>query len=1023
MLQSSNSTRRGAQGIFRAGLAAILCCCVASTAAAQQPVVDPVIQRLLQPELQLLVAQLRLEPERPAGTEPFGGTLAIDADATGRIRLGAFIEVTSPAAIAELRSLGVAIGSVTGDIVTARIPLDVLGRVVELPIRRIQAARMLSILHDSSMVAIGAHLVRQRTGSGWEGSTGAGVIVGVIDTGLDILHPDFHDEDGNTRVLALWDQTFGASPPPGFLYGFRCTREMIQVVISVGNPGACPTQDLNGHGTHVAGTAAGDGSAGDTPFRYAGVAPEADLLIVKAGSIAFAEDQVVDGLVWMRDEARARGQAAVVNLSLGTQVGPHDGSTFLERLIDLLVDPGFIVVLASGNDGANRNSTPPATAPPRLIHARVQPSAGQTTELRFQVTPYTPNANRCDGVLIELNVWYDVRDRVEITVVRPNGTALTVPAGATSRSNDPQGRIEIFNAGPLQAYPTTAEAYIQLNGCSPSGVPAAGSWRIQLRPEPATAVTGVPIDVYLQTVVLGVGGTAYGTTGFDNRFLVGSPGSARRGIAVGAFVTRTCWPALTAPTVCYSSSPEVGDLAPFSSAGPTRDGRIKPDITAPGMGVMSALSRHTSAPPGRVAPGGRHWILEGTSMAAPHVAGSVALMLEHRPALGPEEVLDVLARTARQDAFTARTYDPSPGAMPSDWWGQGKLDVAAALELLLGGGPVAAVEVTPRADTIPVGGTGQLRARAFDIAGDNVFAPFIWTSLNPDIATVDASGRVRGLQLGTATIVARSGALADTVVVTVAPPAVLIVAGRSITPATPLVSPAGTLLPLLGLQLTASGPEGVDVRALGFEITGTDPVARIVLLDDPTGDGLPGEGSHVIAAADVELTGAPRTVILFTDTLLVPRNTTRSLILAVVLSGASETGTTFTARLLPQATRSVTLNSRIQDLVQHGDAIASGTATTTVLREGEVFALSANPVRGESVYFNFASRPVAAAVYTVTGSRVTDLLPRIDGLSYRWDLTNDAGERIVPGVYLVVFRVGGRLIRERLFVLSPQARE
>jgi hypothetical protein len=607
--------------------------------------------------------------------------------------------------------------------------------------------------------------------------------------------------------------------------------------------------------------------------------------------------------------------------------------------------------------------------------------------------------------------------------VRPNGTELTVPAGATSLSDDAQGRVEINNAAPIQAYPATAHGYIQINGCTPSGVPAPGRWSVRLRPQPVAGAPGAPVDVYLLTAVLGPGGTAYGVTGFDNRLLIGSPGSARRGITVSAFVSRICWPSRTAASVCYTSPPAVGDIAPFSSAGPTRDGRIKPEIAAPGMGVMSALSRHTNAPPARSSPDGPHWVLEGTSMAAPHVAGAVALMLQHRPALGPEEVLEILSRSARQDAFTSRVYDTNVAARPADWWGFGKLDVPGALNVLLGGGAVAAVRVTPAVDTIPLGGTGQLRARATDETGAVVFANYVWTSLDPAIAAVDAIGRVRGLQLGTARVVAHSDEHADTALVIVAPPAILIVTGRTLAPAQPLLAPAGTLLPLLALRLEASGPEGVDVRALGFEITGDDAAARLVLLDDPAGDAGIGETSREVAGIDVVLDGTPRMVTLPTDTLFVPRNAVRNLVLALELSGAAPTGSAFTARLLPEATRTITVNSRVQDRVQHGDLIASGPAATTVLRTGEIFALSANPVRGESVMFNFAARPSSAAVYTVTGSRVADLLARFDGLSYRWDLTNDAGETVVPGVYLLVFRVGDHLVRQRLFVLSALARE
>jgi subtilisin family serine protease len=1008
----------------RACLQLLLILCAASTAAAQQLLVDPALQRLLLPEVGVTLADVRVDPADPVEAHPFGGALSLDADAFGRIRVGVFLEIESPDALSGLRALGVEIGTVVDGMATARVPLDVLDAVLEQPrIRQIRAARMLRPAHDSSMIAIGAHTIRQHGPGGWTGGTGAGAIVGVIDTGLDIRHADFLDDAGGTRVVALWDQTQGSTPPPGFFYGLLCTRDAIQRVIDATDLSACPTQDQVGHGTHVAGSAVGNGAAGSLAVRYAGVAPEAELLIVKAGNVTFPEDRVADGLVWLRDEARARGRPAVVNFSFGHQYGPHDGTTFLERFIDSLSDPGFIVVLAAGNEGENRNTAPLPTAPPRLIHARVQPAAGVTQTVEFQITPYTPNLNRCQNVFVELSLWYEVRDRIEVTVVRPNGTQLTVPAGETGIANNQQGRIEISNAAPLQLQRTTAEAYIQLNGCPPSGVPAPGTWRIRLRSLPDGPVSGVPADLYLLAAVLGPGANVYGTTGFDNRLIVSSPATARRGIAVGAFTTRVCWPSLVAAETCYTNRPQIGDIAPFSVAGPTRDGRLKPEITAPGMGVISSLSRHVSPPFARVAPDSVHWVLEGTSMAAPHVAGAIAVMLQHRPTLSPEDVRQVFSRSARADIFTQRVYDPSPESRPSDWWGFGKLDVPAALQVLLGGGAIVAVRLEPPVDTIPLGGYAQLRATAVDETGASVFASFEWVSLNPAVATVDAVGRVAGLQLGAADIVVRSGAAADTTRVVVAPPAILHIAAQPLAPGPPVTAPAGTVLPLLRLEMRTAGPEDVILRSLGFELTGIDPDARLLLLDDAADDDGAGAAAAIVAAADVALDGTPHTVILSVDTVIVPRNSTRHFVAALQLSGAAPTGSTFTARLLPEATHTINTNSRLVDRVQHGDIVGSGAAVTTVLREGELFALSANPVRGDDVNFVFAAPPTLAAIYTATGSRVANLLPRINGLSHRWDLRNDSGERVVPGVYILVFRVEGRVVRQRLFVLSPLVRE
>jgi subtilisin family serine protease len=995
---------------------------VSAVDAQQLSRLDAALQRLLQPEVRARVAAHGIiRPGDPPDNRAFPGAYSIDTDVQGRTRVAAFIETTATErdrVLDELRRAGAEIGAVVGLRAVVRIPLAALEMLTVLPVQRAEAARMLQGTHDSSMIAIGVHLVRQRTATGWTGVTGRNTLIGIIDSGLDITHPDFRDDNGVTRVVGLWDQITGSRPPSGFTYGFYCTQSAVQSVITTGNLAACPTSDLVGHGTHVAGTAAGSGAAGPDPFRYAGVAPEAELLIVRAGNSTFAEDRVVDGMVWLQREAQTRGRPMAANLSLGHQYGPHDGSLLFERMLDELAGPGFVIVAAAGNDGANMNTVNPPASPQRLIHARALTRPGVTARVEFHVTPYTPNANLCTGNFIDLSAWYDPRDRVQITVVRPDGTQVSAPAGTSTISDGPAGRVQIQNGAAAAPFSATVEGSIQVSGCGTSGAPAAGLWTVVFQALDAGG-GNAPVDLYINNFRLGPGGSVNGGAGFDNRFVVGSPGNAQRVITVGAFTTRTCWPSLTGGSVCYSAPSQVGDLTPFSSGGPTRDGRLKPEISAPGAAIISALSRQTNAPAARTAPGGTHWALEGTSMAAPHVTGAIALLFQHRPGLTPEDTRDVLVRSARQDLFTQRTYDATPGARPSDWWGAGKLDVPAALAELLGGGTVAVIRTAPAHDTIPVGGVVQLRASARDAADAPVFANFAWTSLDPGIATVSVHGLVRGLAPGTARIVASAGAVADTTIIAVQPAAVLTLRARSTVPAQPVQTPKGTLLPLLAIAAEARGPESIELRALAFELTGYDPAARLVLIDDAAGAGVVGDAPRIVAARNVALTGDPMTIVLSTDTILIQRNTTRNFIVALGLSGAPPTGTTFAARLVSAGTRTMTSNSRVADRFELAGTLASGPAETTVLAAGEVFAMSENPVRSDVVIFNVAAAPTIASVYTATGSRVVDLLPRFNGLSLRWDLTNDAGVRIVPGVYFLVLRIDGQLVRERLIVVSP----
>jgi subtilisin family serine protease len=1010
-LQRAAVARRGLQ---RAALLVVALTAAAVPAAAQEPVLDPVLRRLAEPVLQQSVAGLGALRRDLSATElPIAAALAIDTDAAGRARIGIIVELQSAAGLAALRALGAEIGSVAGAIVTARVPLDVVGDLAGLPVRRVQAARTLRTLHDTSMIAIGADQVRRREGGIWTGSTGAGVIVGIIDTGIDVRHPTFRNGDGSTRLLGLWDQLLIGMPPTGFSYGHHCTARAVQDVLDTSSPATCGSEDLSGHGTHVAGTAAGNGAGGSGSGRYAGVAPAADLLIVKAGNGSFSEDRVIDGLRWLRDRGRALGRPVVVNLSLGHQYSAHDGTSLFERVIDDLSAPGFLIVLAAGNDGANDNRG--AGTPPRLIHARTWPQSLRADTLELVVPTY-PGRSGCSN-FVWLSLFYDPRDRVAITVRRPDGTSAVAPYQSSTEQSALQGRITLHNAVGAQL-PGTAEASIAIDGCNTGGPgPEPGTWLIVLS-APAAAGAGAA-DLYLHTSLLGQQiGRAYGARGFDNSGVVGTPGTARRGITVGAFATRGCWTTASREE-CYALREETGDLAHFSSGGPTRDGRMKPEITAPGVGIISALSRTAQPPPTRVVDGGSYWVLEGTSMAAPHVTGALALLLQHRPALAPEDVIEIFSRSAVRDQFTSRTYG-TPGAASTEWWGHGKLNMPAALSVLLSGGVVAAVHVSPALDSVPAGGVIQLRATTVDEAGRVVFGGVHWRSLEPDRATVDTQGRVSGRQLGSARIVVQSGVHEDTALVHVAAPATLTVTPRSLVHA-PVRTSKDEVLPVLALRLRASGPERVQLQRMSFEVSGPGRLVRVLVIHDANANGLIDDGDHIIQQTGrITATAVPAVLEARIDSVLIGRNAERNVIIALEFGALPTHGGRFTLRIIPAQLHTRNDNSQEQDRVTFAGGVAAAAVELTLLAEDEAFALSENPVRSGSVIFNFAAVPTLATVHTVTGTRVADLMRRIDGVQFTWDLTNDAGQHVVPGVYLLIFRVNGELIREKLMVLRAR---
>ena len=181
------------------------------------------------------------------------------------------------------------------------------------------------------------------------------MLVGDVDTGVDYGHGDFDDAAGNTRLVNIWDQTVNGAAPAGYGYGTEWSSAQIDA-------NTCTETDLNGHGTHVLGTIGGDGSQtgyGFAPFTYAGMAPKADLIMVKTTSYTTA---ILDGVQYIFQRATALGRNCVVNLSLGSQYGPHDGSSAFESGLNALCGPGRIVVIArppspSQGPGAARRSS------------------------------------------------------------------------------------------------------------------------------------------------------------------------------------------------------------------------------------------------------------------------------------------------------------------------------------------------------------------------------------------------------------------------------------------------------------------------------------------------------------------------------------------------------------------------------------------------------------------------------------------------------------------------------------------
>lgn len=615
----------------------------------------------LDPQLGLLVAYpQRLEMMKQQGKSLRKSTEGWEINAIITFRGG----------VEDLQKAGVKIRCVVGDIAVASIPFQQLEAISELPsviyIESCQADR--ALLNESGPV-VGA--VKARTDLGY---TGEGVIVGIIDSGIDWRHRDFCNPNGTTRIKYLLDLSQNGSVYGGRLY----TEEEINAALQ--GSGFIDQYDYVGHGTHVAGIAAGDGSATSTFGSYAGMAPKADIVIVKATSDElsqkfFTDDQIT-ALAFVDSVAAVLGEPYVVNLSFGGNSGAHDGTAPTERAIRQMVGagiPGKAIVTVAGN---NREDD---------IHAQAVLSASsKTADVTFRVDPYTRQSGT-ENDLVQIDAWYDGTAKISVTITSPSGSSLgpLVPGGFDSK-NTSSGFIYAWNSyyedGDRYVpgiNPNNGDREIQIDiyDATAQMPPESGLWTLRFSGDPGK------LDAWISSASMNV-------SFVDGNVPTGKvsiPGTAENAITVGAFVTKNSWEDKDGHR--FGNDLEKGNIASFTNPGPTRTGDVKPDISAPGEVVASTLSG--DAMPGNgisifesplpgypnalILPGEFDAIASGTSMAAPHVTGAVALLLQKYPQASADQLKDLLIRSANVDAKV--------GTVPNNDWGFGKLNIYAALQL------------------------------------------------------------------------------------------------------------------------------------------------------------------------------------------------------------------------------------------------------------------------------------------------------------------------------------------------------
>lgn len=519
-----------------------------------------------------------------------------------------------------------------------------------------------------------------------------GVVVGIIDTGLWLEHPAFLDSEGNSRVLYYWapDATAGGHIPSDMGYGRECMPRERGLADCEGLP-----RDNNGHGTHVASVAVGGGEE-----KYWGVYPTADIIFVSLGQLATSAE-MANAVHYIFSRADRLGVPAVINLSYGSHIGPHDGNFPLNSMMNDMTGPGRLLVVSAGNDGRAENLYIRENADfPAAHHMEIQPLGGKEFIIPLEVFDYTdieepsvtPEDEDRDFVYIE--TWLPASQSVveeeapRVTLRKPDGGILFEVSGKEGTHGDTMtdGTVSmVVDRG--EFFGGSGDRWHVLVYISSPGdgvLLEEGVWNLEIETKKSVYESDSHAETWLAIAHFG-GGTEVGAS-FPfhiNRHLIGSPGSASKAITVGGWTNAPAVPLFGGDSlICTRCSPK-GDFAFFSSPGPTTAGELKPEITAPADFVVGARVPGTIYFPSvtpeeseRAAENPLYGFIRGTSQAAPQVAGVLGRMLRLDPSITPEKAEQLLAQTAEVGTYVRNSYaymDPAQGRVPNFSWGYGKI--------------------------------------------------------------------------------------------------------------------------------------------------------------------------------------------------------------------------------------------------------------------------------------------------------------------------------------------------------------